>query len=240
MKRALPVILLCIMLFFQSHAQLSNYERLRFGLHFSPNFSWVSPQSRFVNAEAAGFGMGYGLMAEFKFTENYFFSTGLSINQLTHFLSIDSNTYRTGNGQPIEFDFVNYQYNLQYLDVPLAIKMRTNLMGAIRFYGVFGLEMGVTLQRRAKIKNGQPIFDPDESFFVNSSEDEIINGVTFSDDVRPFRMGILMGAGIEYLVSGNTHIVSGIRFNNPFTEQFSGPQMTARVPHFALQLGVFF
>lgn len=50
----------------------TSYDRLRFGLQLTPNFSWVSPQSRFTNAESSGFGFGYGLMAEYKLTDNYF------------------------------------------------------------------------------------------------------------------------------------------------------------------------
>jgi len=220
----------------------TQYERLRFGLQFSPNFSWVSPQNRFVNAESAGFGFSYGLMAEYKLTENYMFHSGLSITQLSHFASLDSNTYRNtgapGNQQKI-YD-VNYSYRAQYLEIPLAIKMRTNQMGAVRFYGIFGLEVGFLLQAKAKIKNGSPLFDPEEYFFVNRSEDEVIPTVTANDDLSAIRMGILMGAGVEYLVSGNTHVVAGLRFNNPFSEHFSGPEMTARAPYMGLHLGLFF
>ncbi len=242
MKRLFALLLLFIPAISGVQAQ-SEYERLRFGLQFSPNFSWVSPQSRFVNAESAGFGFSYGLMAEYKLTDNYMFHTGLGINQLSHFVSLDSNTYRNtgapGNMQKI-FD-VNYRYRAQYLEIPLAIKMRTNQMGGgIRVYGIFGVEMGILLQAKAMVKNGAPLFDPDEYFFVNRSEDEVIPTVTFSDNVNVFRMGILMGAGVEYLVSGNTHIVAGVRFNNPFTDHFNGPQMTARAPFMGLHLGLFF
>lgn len=218
----------------------TSYDRLRFGLQLTPNFSWVSPQSRFTNAESSGFGFGYGLMAEYKLTDNYFFHSGFGITQLSHFLSLDSNTYRTPASTQQKIYNVNYRYRLQYIEIPLAIKMRTNQIGAIRMYGTFGVEAGILVQGKAQVKNGSPIFDPDEFFFINRSEDEVLAGVTFSDNVNVFRMSLLMGAGIEYLLSGNTHLLAGVRFNNPFTEQFSGPQMTARVPYTALHLGIFF
>ncbi len=241
MKRIFVLLALSLFINQAVNAQ-TQYERLRFGLQFSPNFSWVSPQNRFVNAESAGFGFSYGLMAEYKLTENYMFHSGLAITQLSHFVSLDSNTYRNSGspGGQQKILNVNYSYRAQYLEIPLAIKMRTNQMGAVRFYGIFGIEMGLLLQAKAMIKNGAPLFDPDESFFVNRSEDEVIQGVTVNDNLAGGRMGILMGAGIEYLVSGNTHIVAGLRFNNPFSEHFSGPEMSARVPYMGLQLGLFF
>lgn len=241
MKRFFVLLGLSLLTFQAVNAQ-TQYERLRFGLQFSPNFSWTSPQNRFVNAESAGFGFSYGLMAEYKLTENYMFHSGLGITQLSHFVSLDSNTYRnTGlpGGQQKIYD-VNYSYRAQYLEIPLAIKMRTNQMGAIRFYGIFGVEAGFLLQAKAMIKNGSPLFDPDEYFFVNRSEDEVIPTITKNDDLSAIRMGILMGAGIEYLVSGNTHIVAGLRFNNPFSEHFGGPEMSARAPYMGLHLGLFF
>lgn len=241
MKRIFALLALSMFSLQVVNAQ-TQYERLRFGLQFTPNFSWASPQNRLVNAESAGFGFSYGLMAEYKLTENYMFHSGLSITQLSHFVSMDSNTYRntgTPSGQQKIYD-VNYSYRAQYLEIPLAIKMRTNQMGAVRFYGIFGLETGILLQAKAKIKNGSPLFDADEFFFVNRSEDEVIPTVTSNDDLAALRMGILMGVGVEYLVSGNTHVVAGLRFNNPFSEHFGGPEMSARAPYMGLQLGLFF
>jgi len=242
MKRLFALLGLSLLAFQSVDAQ-TEYERLRFGLQFSPNFSWVSPQNRLLNAESAGFGFSYGLMAEYKLTVNYMFHSGLSITQLSHFVSLDSNTYRKngvpGSNQQKIYN-VNYTYRAQYLEIPVAIKMRTNQMGALRFYGIFGLEVGFLLQAKAMIKNGAPLFDPDEYFFVNRSEDEVIGGVTTNDDLSGLRMGILMGAGVEYLVSGNTHIVAGLRFNNPFSDHFGGPEISGRAPYMGLQLGLFF
>jgi long-subunit fatty acid transport protein len=37
-----------------------------------------------------------------------------------------------------------------------------------------------------------------------------------------FRVGLLIGAGIEYSLSGNTAIVAGVTYNNGFTNTLRG------------------
>jgi hypothetical protein len=222
----------------QSQAQLSD-SKYRFGLHFTPNRSWVMPETRLLNQERAGFGFGYGLMIERKIGDNYFFSTGLSVNQLQFGSSLDTNIYVQKNTLPAGFSNIQYEYRAQYFELPLSMKMRTNQMGAIRIYGQFGINTGVLFQARARITNIPGEFDPEEYFFINKVED-YKNDLTTDDRVSVLRAGILIGAGIEYLLSGETHAVLGIRLDNPFTDNFRGDAVSGRVPSIGLQLGIFF
>ncbi len=222
----------------QSQAQ-STDSKYRFGLQFTPNRAWVMPETRLLNQERAGYGYGYGLMIERKIGSNYFFSTGLSINQLQYGSSLDTNVFVQKNTLPAGFSNIQYQYRAQYFELPLSMKMRTNQMGAIRIYGQFGINTGILFQARAKITSIPAEFDPEEYFFINRVED-YKNDLTTDDRVNVFRAGILIGAGIEYLLSGETHAVLGIRLDNPFTDNFRGDAVNGRVPSLGLQLGIFF
>lgn len=222
----------------QSQAQLGD-SKYRFGLHFTPNRSWVMPETRLLNQERAGFGFGYGLMIERKIGDNYFFSTGLSVNQLQFGSSLDTNYYTLKSKAESGFSNIQYEYRAQYFELPLSMKMRTNQMGAIRIYGQFGINTGVLFQARARITNIPGEFDPEEYFFINKVED-YKNDLTTDDRVSVLRAGILIAAGIEYLLSGETHAVLGIRLDNPFTDNFRGDAVSGRVPSIGLQLGIFF
>lgn len=224
--------------FSSSQAQLSNTD-YRFGLHFTPNISWVMPETRLLNQEGAGYGYGYGLLVERRIGDNYFFSTGLSVTQLQFGSSLDTNIFTQKNTLAAGFSDIQYDYRAQYFELPLSMKMRTNQIGAIRIYGQFGISTGVLFQARARITNIPSEFDPEEYFFINKVED-YKNNLTTDDRVSALRAGILIGAGIEYLLSGETHAVLGIRLDSPFTDNFRGDEVKGRVPSLGLQLGVFF
>lgn len=221
-----------------SQAQMSD-SKYRFGLHFTPNRSWVMPETRILNQERGGHGFGYGLMIERKIGNNYFFATGLSVNQLQFGSSLDTNVYVRKNTLPAGFSNIQYEYRAQYFELPLSMKMRTNQMGAIRIYGQFGINTGLLFQARARITNIPGEFDPEEYFFINRVED-YKNDNTNDDRVTALRAGIIIGAGVEYLLSGDTHLVMGIRLDNPFTDNFRGDAVSGRVPSIGLQLGIFF
>ncbi|MDP2187865.1 MAG: porin family protein [Sphingobacteriaceae bacterium] len=222
----------------QSQAQ-SGDSKYRFGLHFTPNRAWVMPETRLLNQERGGYGYGYGLLIERKIGSNYFFSTGLSINQLQYGSSLDTNIYVRKNTLPAGFNNIQYQYRAQYFELPLSMKMRTNQMGAIRIYGQFGINTAVLFQARAKITNIPGEFDPEEYFFINKVTD-YKNDLTTDDRVSVLRAGIIIGAGVEYLLSGETHLVLGVRLDNPFTDNYRGDAVNGRVPSIGLQVGIFF
>jgi hypothetical protein len=233
------LVFLFLGFFGSSQAQMSD-STYRVGLHFTPSIAWVMPETRLLNQERAGFGYGYGLLMERKIGNNYFLATGLSVNQLQYGSSLDTNNILQKNGFLAGVNNMQYEYRAQYFELPLSIKMRTNQRGAIRIYGQFGISTGVLFQARARITNNPSEFDPEEYFAVNKVVDYKDELLTTDDRVTALRAGILIGAGIEYLLSGETHAVLGVRLDSPFTDNFRGNELKGRVPSLGLQLGIFF
>lgn len=232
-----PILLLFLTV--QAHAQQSPY---RFGLHITPNYSWVSPETRLLNSEGGALGFSYGLLVERAIgNSNYFFSTGLSVNQLQYRSSIDSAIFKRANGTTDFFKNPLYNYRVQYFELPLSMKMRTNQMGAIRIYGQFGLNTGVMFQAKARVEGHPEVFDATEYFFINKVDDYRPVGSLETDDrVTSFRASILIGAGMEYLLSGDTHLIVGLRLDNPFTDAYRGDDLNGRTGSAGLQVGIIF
>lgn len=236
-------ILFLLVFVISSFAANAQQAPFRFGLHVTPNFSWVSPETRLLNRGQGGLGFGYGLLVERSVgsSSNYFFSTGLSVNQLQYSSSIDSAVYKLPNGTSSFFSNPNYEYRVQYFELPLSMKMRTNQMGSVRIYGQFGLVTGVAFQAKARVNNVPAIFDPEEFFFVNKVEDyRPVQSLATDDRVNAFRAGVLIGAGVEYLLSGDTHLVFGVRLDNPFTDAYRGDKLNGRTSMAGLQVGIIF
>lgn len=238
MKKIIGFAVVFFLLINFASAQLDD-SKFRFGLHFSPNMTWVRPETRLLNTEAAGYGYGYGLMIERKIGSNYFFSTGFGVSQLRYSSSIDSTVFKLPNGTSNLFYNPIYEYKVQYFDVPLTVKMRTNQIGALRIFGQFGLSSGFLFQSQARVNNLPLVFDPEEYFFVNRIEDYKTT-VTKDDRVAFFRTGILFGAGIEYLLSGETHVIVGFQLINPLIDGYRGDDLIGKTPSIALNFGIFF
>lgn len=238
-------IRLYLLLLFTAMSAVSSYAQqasYRFGLHLTPNYSWVSPETRLLNRGQGGVGFAYGLLVERAIGNgNYFFSTGLSVNQLQYSSTIDSAMYKLPNGTTSFFANPNYEYRVQYFELPLTMKMRTNQMGSMRIYGQFGLATGVAFQAKARVNNTPAVFDAEEFFFINQVEDyKPTQSLRTDDRVNNFRASIVIGAGIEYLLSGDTHLVFGLRLDNPFTDAYRGDKLNGRTSMAGLQVGIIF
>src|SRR6185295_7915558 len=98
----------------------------------------------------------------------------------------------------------NVNYRTQYLQIPLTLKLRTNQIGYITYFGQFGLQAGVRIRSRADIT------DPVNSFAENK--------VDFSNDVTLPDFGLVIGAGVEYTITGNTALLGALQFYNGFID----------------------
>jgi hypothetical protein len=198
-----------------SYAQNGKYKIAPF---VSPNISWMSPEQKFMESNGSVIRFGFGLMVDVMFTDNYAIGTGLHIN-------------RSG-GDMTYLEYDSYQnipvilerqrtYNLQYAEIPLTLKLRTNEIGYITYWGQFGLGLGVNLRAKGDdaidYLHENPTNDDNPEWEETSIKSEEIEDEDIKGDINIFRASLIVGGGIEYNVSGNTSIVAGIVFNNGFT-----------------------
>src|SRR3546814_15952055 len=59
------------------------------------------------------------------------------------------------------------------------------------------------------------------------------------DEITAFRLGLSIGGGAMYDLSGNTRLLLGLTFNNGFTDVFEGDHK-GTASYIALNFGVFF
>lgn len=117
-----------------------DYKPVSMGITFSPNVGWLRYGDSDDYDGSAGLGFAYGLLADFAFSESYYFSTGLLINSLY----ADGKTFI--EGRPTKM-----AYRLQYAEVPLAIKLRSAERYHRSYYGKFGFTTGVKVSGRERI-----------------------------------------------------------------------------------------
>lgn len=235
----LPKLLISLLILTATVKSSSAQEQpFRFGMKFSGNLSWIKSSSNNIERNGVGFGYSYGLMGDFNFQENYALSTELLISQfagsITH---IDSLVYE-GKG----YNNVGYEYNFQYLQIPVSLKLRTKEIGYMTYWVQFGLSPGVLLGARADVTGGPEEWgERANNIRVNDKSNDEFQFADFDDKVFFMRLPLIIGAGIEYSLAGNASLYLGFRVNNGFTNVFVADEATsARNNLVSLSTGVFF
>lgn len=188
-------------------------EPLRFGFQLSPTFSWMSTNTNKVNSSGTNLGLKMAMIGEYYFTENYALTSGIgfAFNQGgTLQYELPGCYWRNSNldlspdlrSETFNCDSlpsgVKLKYELQYLEIPIGLKMRTREFGYTRFYLEPALTLGINTQATGDVK-GRGIGNEVEK-------------VDISGDVNAFNLAWGVGAGIEYSISENTSLVGGLAF----------------------------
>ncbi|QNL22685.1 PorT family protein [Hyphobacterium sp. CCMP332] len=251
-KTFLKTIFTVLFLFSINNLQAQEYYSgdVRFGLGIAPNLSWYNISSDPYSSNGAKAGWSWGFNVDYFFSGTYSLSTGLHLLNYGGKLSYPD-IYRNQLGQEFKVRGES-DVKSSAVQLPLALKMRTTLLNALNYYGKFGAVAAVNYNRS-------------EDYFTdpNSNINVEIEDRDFNDDSRLFNLSILIGAGIEYNISGNTTAIAGISYHQGILNQLNkrayltndsgmvlaseqtdpGPQgekQKATINFISLDLGIFF
>lgn len=181
-------------------------KNFHFGLNVTPSLYWLKPTSDNNVSNGSSFNFGYGVNLEFYFTQNYAFVTGL---ELTSVGAKYTNTNKYVNSG-ITDSTVSVQHSIgfQYLELPLLLKMRTNAIGLMKYFGQVGLNPGIRLKATDNLSatGTTPLGDYSYS---NSKADG-------SDYTNPLRLAFVVGLGMEYNLAGSTSVQVAVNYDNGF------------------------
>lgn len=220
------------------------HAQIKLGLKFAPQITWVTPESKSISAGGSKLNASYGLMFDYYFTENYAFATEVSVASFAGDITVKDSKITKG-GPAATYEDVNYKYRTQYVGVPVMLRMRTNEIGYFRYYAEFGLDLGVLVRAKADVKSSSidltdvNVNNPDkeDAYAIESNDNP---PVKYDDDVTFFRTGMIIGAGIQYNIFGNTQLVAGVRYNNALNNFTVEDNWKARMNAVSLNLGVLF
>ncbi len=215
---------------------LAQDDGVRFGLKLSPNLSFVQPETKTLKSNGAGLGYTFGLMLELPIgnTGNYRFATGLNLNNMRGKWKEEFKYQDAING-PMKTRELETSVGLQYVELPLTVKLMTNEIGYMRYFAVVGAGNAFNVQAKADVV--QPKFDQSGAYVIDF---EKLEGESIQDDIALYKASLIVGAGAEYNFSGNTAMMFGITYNNGFTNILDIDGAKAKAHYVELSLGVFF
>lgn len=199
----MKIMRLLIVLMMISTTALS--QNFRLGFQASPHISWMnSTRGDIVNNETKP-GVKYGLEADFYIAgyPRYALNSGLFVSN--HSFSARYNLDVPFFINTATFDsLVTLHYRMNYIEVPLNIKLRSEQFYRMTFYGQFGLSNLFNISASA------------QSSDLQLTGDAINNGANSS--ISFYHLSMLMGGGLEYDLGGSTAINIGIQYANGLTD----------------------
>jgi hypothetical protein len=176
-------------------------EKFSGGLYVSPEISWFKPDSKQVEKEKSRMSFGFGLTSDIALTNNFSLNIGLGflnaggslkyLDSLPKIETVDSTYLKLPQNKIIK-------YKLQYLEIPISIKGKTNEIGYISYFLKFGISPLILYKSRADVT-------------VDSNDD-------IKNEVRSVAFAYHIGAGITYKLKGDTKLlVEGI-FRNGLSD----------------------
>lgn len=191
-------------------------KKFRFGLTGSPIISWVKPDTKGLENDGVKIGFNYGLLTDFVLSGNgnYAFSTGIKVANLNGGLKYaDYTNFGTDSVRIDDHSSTEEDLHLRYVEIPLTLKMRTNEIGYMTYYGQFGLDLGFNIKSNRDYNTTSS-----SNGSINVSEED----VDYSEKAGLFRTALHVGLGAEYNLTGSTSLMFGVSFSNGFTNIYSG------------------
>ncbi len=205
------IIILSVFIFSISQFAFAQGD-FRFGIQASPTFSWMTSNDNMINGNGSNLGMKLGVMGERYFAENYAFVFGLGFSfnaggTLKHDVGGNLWSQSELSREVLRTlpDGSNLKYGIQYIEIPLGLKMKTQEFGYSRFFAEIPVfTFGINTKARGDINGTVEEFE--------TTEEDIRKDIGF------MALSWGLGGGIEYNIGENTTLVGGIFYQATFTD----------------------
>ncbi len=216
---------------------LAGFSQVKLGLRVAPNISLnsINSEGEFNNVDKDGSAIRFsaGPIADFFFADNYAITTGLWYTVKRSALSGNA----PGGDATAPTMSARSLYNLQYLQLPLGIKLYTNEVAPdLRVFFVLGGTLDLKLAEKQKEENNNYLYSLSETSDKKA--------------FKPIDAGILFGAGAELVMGANTVIFGGLNYNRGLVnalggvEDASGRKLNDDIrltnSYFSLEVGIKF
>ncbi len=176
---------------------VSAQESIRLSFSASPSINWMTSGMKEISRGRATAGFDFGLNADIYFDtqERYALTTGLLINNTGGELDYYWPDHFTFAGESIN-PGSSIRYRLKYLEVPLAIKLKTSQYHRWTYWGQFGLSSFINIGAKG------------------DTNDELLDKSDINEEVNLFNLAMNIGIGSEFDLGGANSLTLGLIYKN--------------------------
>jgi opacity protein-like surface antigen len=206
-----------------SFVTICGWTQVKFGVFIDPQYTWMTAETREASSDGGYMGLCGGLSIDNYFAKNYAFSTALSLGTQGGSISYtDEKVIKIGSSSDTTLPVgTTLDYKLQYITVPLGLKLKSNQIGYITFYAKIGVTNQFNIHSKATSSEGTLKNDP------------------VSKEINWYNLAYHFGGGIEYAIGEDTALDFSIIYHNGFLDVTnSSPTINSRV--LSLRVGILF
>jgi hypothetical protein len=183
----------------------------------------MNSDSKKIDRDGANFGFGGGLALDNYFKENYAFSTGIFILGTGGNLRFqDSIEFKSDGVLDTLPPGSTAKYKLQYITIPISLKLKSNEIGYSRFYAHLGINTHLNVKATGDVDLAG------------------ISGEDIKDEVQFFNLSYFFGGGLEYSLGGNTALIGGLYWTSGIWDISRNEAYRAHFGSVSLRVGVKF
>ena len=198
-------------------------QNAKFGVYIDPQIVWLSPDSKDIIDDGAKAGFSGGLIINKYFQKNYAIQTGIALGTQGGKLRFGTESYFTSYEETDTLPVgTTVDYTLNYITIPLGLRLKTNQIGYFSYYA----RVGLTNQFNIKAK-------------ATSSEGTLEEN-NIGEEIFFYNLAYHFGIGIEYSISEDTAIDFGITYHNGFIDVMNDKNVIANSRNLALTIGIIF
>ena len=212
-------------------------RKVKFGLYGQGSLCWLSPEEQKIYSTGDyGLGFGWGLDTEININNTTSLRTGLNfstfnagINYYDTDLTLNHKTFYLldatenfvnwddgllNDSNKYIYQLYNRNFSINYVNIPLVLKLKTNEIGYFTYYGEFGTTIG--LKTKSTVDDDSKLFtwNSNDSIFLESQPfPTVIENINIDKATQTIRLGLTIGAGAEYSLSGNTALFFQLNWN---------------------------
>lgn len=225
MRKSISIILFLVFTTVAMAQEGEKQPKFRFGLKVAPSVAWLGPdKTKFndlsVESGGAKIKFGYGLITEFILAKNYSFLTGVEVNYAggsINYKDAHSVSYKLNDSTALYLK--SREFRQQYITIPIALKLKTNEIGYMTYFGQIGVDASFKIKGRANDEGTLYSADSTGAFTVMGIEHSETD-VDILKQVNLFRIALNVGIGAEWNIAGNTSLLFAVNYNNGFTNYF--------------------
>lgn len=227
-------------------------KKVRFGLRVSPTPTWLrSNDKKVVEKSSTKFGFGFGLQVEFRINSTAAFVTGIGgdfmggkqsykngqgyvLNKDNGYTDSKDTKYGTdpqalynatqnptsGNGDKL-FEIKSREIKTTYVTLPILLKLMTKDIGGFKYFGMFGGNLSFMTKFKATDEIVELKYNSVSNIYETGGTSSITD-MRPSGDLIPFNVGLNVGLGLEYNLSGSTSAFVSFNYLRGFINQYQG------------------
>ncbi len=209
-----------------------DFQKIRIGIYGDFGLSYLKPKANDYVSDGIRGSYSYGLVVDDNFTRNYTFSTGVRFSSYGGKLMFNDTIPAQGS--------TLLKYRVNYLEIPLALKLKTNEMGYFKPFVQIGLNNGFRLSATTD----------NEFTATGASSPTITENVDAVDLTSFYRLSLEFGIGSEFSISQSLSAFAILTFQNGLTNSLTGTNWdwtesketknSAMFKKFALTVGLLF